>query len=221
MRNAIKLNIVRDGGEASKAGLHVGDLLISYGEFDLLSPEDLTVAIGKNNGKSDVVFVRNGSLMTASVLAGALDVSFGEVSIELPNNIPKSIEKPVPQHEIDRSIEIATAGMIVSTAPSIDGYRATKQLGVISAECVFGMNAFKDFFAGMSDFFGGRSGTTQSALREARETCIKELKKEAAMLGANAIIAVDLDYSEFSGQGKSMLFLVATGTAVCIEQVQQ
>ena len=81
------------------------------------------------------------------------------------------------------------------------------------------MNIFKDFFAAMSDFFGGRSGTTQNILRDARNVCLNELRKEAFDVGANAVIAVDLDYSEFSGKGKSMLFLVANGTAVTVEKI--
>ena len=86
--------------------------------------------------------------------------------------------------------------------------------GVITSECVFGMNIFRDFFAGMTDFFGGRSGASQKVLRDARQTCLTELKKEAYQLGADGVIGIDLDYSEFSGGSKSMLFLVASGTAV-------
>ena len=55
-------------------------------------------------------------------------------------------------------------------------------------------------------------------LRDARKTCLTELRREALMIKANAVIGVDLDYSEISGKGKSMLFLVATGTAVRIEK---
>lgn len=91
-----------------------------------------------------------------------------------------------------------------------------ERLEVISAETAFGMNLFKDFFAGLSDVFGGRSGATQKILRDARRAVLSELKEEAYQLGANAVVAVDLDYSEFSGGGKSMLFVVATGTAVKI-----
>ena len=71
----------------------------------------------------------------------------------------------------------------------------------------------------MTDFFGGRSESTQGVLRDARRTCLNELRKEAFSVGANAVIAVDLDYSEFSGKGKSMLFLVASGTAVTVEKI--
>jgi uncharacterized protein YbjQ (UPF0145 family) len=68
------------------------------------------------------------------------------------------------------------------------------------------MNIFRDIFAAVTDIFGGRSSATQRVLRDARKTCLAELKKEADELGANAVIAVKLDYSEFSGGGKSMLF---------------
>lgn len=88
-------------------------------------------------------------------------------------------------------------------------------------ECVFGINLFRDFFAGLADFFGGRSEATQKVLRDARKTCLYDLKKGAYRVGANAVIAVKLDYSEFFGKGKSMLFLVASGTAVKVEKAAQ
>ncbi len=91
-------------------------------------------------------------------------------------------------------------------------------LEIITAETVYGMNLFRDFFAGLSDKFGGRSKAAQKVLADARRTCLTELKQEAAGLGANAVIAVKLDYSEISGSGKSMLFLVASGTAVKVEK---
>ena len=104
--------------------------------------------------------------------------------------------------------------LTTETAPNI---RITKRVEIITAECVFGLNVFSDFFIGMRDFFGGRSGASQDALRNARRTVLKELKAEAVRVGANAVVAVNLDYSEFSGKGTSMLFVVASGTAVIAE----
>ena len=109
----------------------------------------------------------------------------------------------------------------LTTAQALDGYRVTKTLEVITAECVFGMNFLRDFFSSFTDFFGGRSGATQKVLKDARKTALEELRKEAAELGANAVIGVRLDYSEFSGGGKSMLFLVASGTAVVVESISR
>ncbi len=108
--------------------------------------------------------------------------------------------------------------IILTTADSLEGYKVTKTLEVITAECVFGMNFLRDFFSSFTDFFGGRSNATQKVLKDARKTALEELRKEAEQLGANAVIGVRLDYSEFSGDGKSMLFLVASGTAVVVER---
>lgn len=109
--------------------------------------------------------------------------------------------------------------IILTTEPAMAEYRVIERIEIITAECVFGMNLFRDFFASIRDIFGGRSGAAQKVLRDSRKTCLTELKREALIVGANAIIGVDLDYSEISGDGKSMLFLVASGTAVKVEKI--
>ena len=116
-------------------------------------------------------------------------------------------------------IEELAKGVIVTTESHMPDYRVLERIEVVSAECVFVMNMFKDFFAGVRDIFGGRSASSQKALREARRVCLAELRREALMVGANAVVGVDLDYSEISGDEKSMLFLVATGTAVTVEKI--
>jgi uncharacterized protein YbjQ (UPF0145 family) len=113
-----------------------------------------------------------------------------------------------------RTIEAAVERIKLTTAFSFSQYDVDDELGIVTSECVFGMNIFRDFFAGLTDFFGGRSEASQKVLRDARETCLTELKKEAYELGADGVIGIDLDYSEISGKGKGMLFLVASGTAV-------
>jgi uncharacterized protein YbjQ (UPF0145 family) len=104
--------------------------------------------------------------------------------------------------------------VILTTSSHLEGFRVTQHIDIVSAECVFGMNVIKDMFAGFRDFFGGRNKSSQNALRDARVACLDELRSEASQMGANAVIGIDLYYSEISGGGKSMLFLVATGTAV-------
>lgn len=105
-------------------------------------------------------------------------------------------------------------GITLTTGPDVPNHQIQRVIEVVSAECAFGMNVLSDFFTGVSDVVGGRSGTVQNSLRDARKTVLRELKKEALTVGANAVIGVDLDYSEFTGKGKNMLFTVATGTAV-------
>ena len=112
----------------------------------------------------------------------------------------------------DKAEPIANTKLV--TTHSVPGREIQQALGIVSAECVLGINVFRDMLGGLRDFIGGRSGTHQKALREARETCLRELAQEAGALGADAVVGVDLDYSEISGGGKGMVLLVASGTAV-------
>jgi uncharacterized protein YbjQ (UPF0145 family) len=95
----------------------------------------------------------------------------------------------------------------------IEGRPVKDYLGVVTGEVIVGANIFKDLFAGIRDIVGGRSGSYESTLRDARATALDELKAEAKALGADAVIGVDLDY-ETLGQGGTMLMVTASGTAV-------
>ena len=103
--------------------------------------------------------------------------------------------------------------MLVSTTSVIEGRPVTDYLGVVTGEVIVGANIFKDLFAGIRDIVGGRSGSYESTLRDARATALEELQAEAKALGADAVIGVDLDY-ETLGQGGTMLMVTASGTAV-------
>lgn len=115
------------------------------------------------------------------------------------------------EDEADRT---ETAASIILTTETSHNLTVTDRLGIVTAECVIGMNVFRDIASSARDLFGGRSETMQRGLRQAREAALTELRLEAYDLGADAVVGVDLDYSEISGGGKSMLFLVASGTAV-------
>ena len=106
--------------------------------------------------------------------------------------------------------------MLVTTTPIIEGKRIIHYYGIVSGETIIGANVFRDFLAGIRDFVGGSSGAYEEVLRQAKETAIKEMEEQAARLGANAVIGVDLDYETVWGSG-SMLMVTATGTAVVIE----
>ena len=106
--------------------------------------------------------------------------------------------------------------MLVTTTPIIEGKRIIRYYGIVSGETIIGANVFRDFLAGIRDFVGGRSGAYEEVLRQAKDTAIREMEEQAARLGANAVIGVDLDYETVGGSG-SMLMVRATGTAVTIE----
>ena len=122
-------------------------------------------------------------------------------------------ELEIQEEEVQKKVErdINVEKVILTTAYVVSNREIDHEIEVITSECVYGMNVFRDFFAGARNFFGGRSDATQKVLNDLRETCLYELKALAYDKGADAVIAIDLDYSEFSG---SMLFLVASGTAV-------
>lgn len=107
---------------------------------------------------------------------------------------------------------------IILTTETAHNLPVADRLDIVTAEVVIGMNLFKDIFSAFSDTFGGRSKTMQEGLRQARQNALTELRREAHALGADAVVGVDLDYSEISGGGKSMLFLVASGTAVTLHK---
>ena len=114
---------------------------------------------------------------------------------------------------------IRSPNEVILTTETTSNLKVLKRLDVITAECAYGMNIFKDLFASMSDIFGGRNKSIQNTLKDARKNVLAELQKEAFSLGANAVVGIDLDYSEISGGGKfGMLFIVASGTAVIIER---
>ena len=106
--------------------------------------------------------------------------------------------------------------MLVTTTPSIEGRRITRYYGIVSGETIIGANLFRDFFASIRDIVGGRSGSYEEVLREAKDTALREMQDQAADLGANAVIGVDLDY-ETVGESGSMLMVTAAGTAVSVE----
>lgn len=103
--------------------------------------------------------------------------------------------------------------MIITTTPTVEGRPAQQYLGVVTGEVIVGANIFKDLFAGIRDIVGGRAGAYEATLRSARQTAFEELAQEAARVGANAVVGVDIDY-EVVGQGGTMLMVSVSGTAI-------
>jgi len=105
--------------------------------------------------------------------------------------------------------------MLVVTTNALEGHRITRHLGIVTGEAILGANLFKDLFAGIRDIVGGRSGAYEQELRKARDLALSEMCDEASALGANAVVAVDVDYETIQvGAGGGMLMVTAAGTAV-------
>lgn len=106
--------------------------------------------------------------------------------------------------------------MLLTTTPTIQGHNIQRYIGIVTGETIVGANVIKDFKASLTDFFGGRSGTYEKVLREAKDAALQEMSERAAQMGANAIVGIDLDY-ETVGQASSMLMVTCSGTAVQID----
>ena len=107
--------------------------------------------------------------------------------------------------------------MIITTTAVLSGKEVTDYLGLVSGEAILGANIFRDFFAGIRDIVGGRSGAYEASLREAKDIALREMEEAAQRLGANAVIGVDLDYENITaGNSGGMLMVSASGTAVTV-----
>jgi len=138
------------------------------------------------------------------------------IGLTLSNYCPsckQEIERAADGVTAAKSAKIDAILLTTETAPNLN---IAKRIEIVTAECAFGMNIFKDLFAGVRDIVGGRSQAVQPTMRDARRTALYQLKVEADLVGANAVVGVDLDYVELSSSG-GMVMLVASGTAVIIE----
>ena len=134
------------------------------------------------------------------------------------NIAPTELQLRLQAEEIESTTKTAKIeAILVTTAHTLQGIEVTKYLGFVSTECAYGMNMFKDMFANVRNLVGGRSAAVEDTMRDSRETVLLELKREAYAKGANAVIAVDLDYTQLGAGGNMMVLVTASGTAVVIE----
>ena len=108
--------------------------------------------------------------------------------------------------------------VLVTTTDGFEGRRIVAYKGLVGGDAILGANMFRDFFAGIRDILGGRSGSYEKVLRKAKAEAVADMMEQASELGANAVVGVDLDYETIQIQdGGSMLMVSASGTAVVVE----
>jgi len=83
--------------------------------------------------------------------------------------------------------------MIVTTTDIIQGAEIQSYLGIVTAEVVYGTNALRDFFAGIRDIIGGRTGSYEEVFLKGQRDALAELEKRAQRLGFAA------DYCRWNG----------------------
>lgn len=192
---------VKVGSLAEEMGFQPNDILDTLDGIELTSSEILTEITSKNPGvKLQLVFYRKLDRFEAYIPTTPLGISVAVEDVEQSMGLAKLLEK--------------ASGVKLTTAPFFEGNPVIETLAVVSSECVFGMDIISDFLVSLTDEIGGESNTSQQFLKVAKTRVLNGIKIEAATHNADAVIGLDLDYSEFSGSGKSMLLVVATGTAV-------
>ena len=103
--------------------------------------------------------------------------------------------------------------MIFSTTPTLEGHPIREYRGVVTGETIIGANVFKDFMAGLRDFFGGRSGTYESVLREAKDSAMRGLVQNQVRQKIRAVndaedvtaVVVPVGLHQFSGHIRQLL----------------
>ena len=152
-----------------------------------------------------------------SWLYGGGDICYSCHNKDFTLKVAKEAQASQQQDSDNVQRQEAIEAILVTTAHTLQGIEVTKYLGFVSTECAYGMNMFKDMFANVRNLVGGRSAAVEDTMRDSRETVLLELKREAYAKGANAVIAVDLDYTQLGAGGNMMVLVTASGTAVVIE----
>ena len=103
--------------------------------------------------------------------------------------------------------------MILTTTPSVEGRTIAEYKGVVFGEVISGVNFLRDFAASIRNIVGGRSGSYEQELIDARSKAMEEMSLRAQAIGADAVVGIDVDY-EVLGENNGMLMVTASGTAV-------
>ena len=107
--------------------------------------------------------------------------------------------------------------LFISTTNNVENGKAIAYYGVVSSHLVAGTGFLSDFAAGLSDFFGGRSGSYRRQMESLYDEALDELSDKARQLGANSVLGLKIDMDNISGKGMSMFMITAVGTAAKIE----
>lgn len=105
---------------------------------------------------------------------------------------------------------------LITTAFEIDGYKITKNLGVVRGITVRSRNVFANFAAMIHTLIGGNITLYTELCEKARWEAFEIMVKHAEEIGANAIIGMRYDANEVMSGVTEVL---AYGTAVIVEKI--
>ncbi|MFI5251185.1 MAG: YbjQ family protein [Bacteroidota bacterium] len=106
---------------------------------------------------------------------------------------------------------------MVTTAFSIDGYKVTKNLGIVRGITVRSRSIFGNIGAGIQTIFGGRITLYQELCEQSREEAFELMVAHASQMGANSIIGMRYDANEVAA---GITEVLAYGTAVVLDKAE-
>jgi uncharacterized protein YbjQ (UPF0145 family) len=107
--------------------------------------------------------------------------------------------------------------ILITTATSLEGYKVTKQLGLVRGITVRSRSILGNMAGGFMTIFGGRSAIFTELCENAREEALQLLILHGQQLGANAIINMRYDANEVMN---GLTEVLAYGTAVFVEKIE-
>jgi uncharacterized protein YbjQ (UPF0145 family) len=106
--------------------------------------------------------------------------------------------------------------MLIVTTETVPDYRVTEVKGQCFGVVVRSRGLGGNLMAGLRSIVGGEIHEYTQMLEEARRHAIDRLVENAALMGANAVLAMRFDSSEI---GETMSEIVAYGTAAVIDRL--
>ena len=119
--------------------------------------------------------------------------------------------------EKQKVLQKRASRVLLTSTPTVQGYVITHYIGIDSVELIIATGLFSEVVTNLQDFFGKKSSLFEGKLRDAKNAAKNALKMLAAAQGANAVVAIDMDYTEFSN---NRVALILNGTLVQIEPIQ-
>ncbi|RLA80127.1 MAG: hypothetical protein DRG78_11570 [Epsilonproteobacteria bacterium] len=124
------------------------------------------------------------------------------------------------KHEKDmllKGVNEKKESIFITTETFID-LPIEKRVGIVSSQCIYGINIIKDIFNFVRDIVGGRIKSIESGLDEAKETILDELKEKAFLMGGDAVIGVKIEHTYNNANNGSILSVFGTGTVVILKK---
>ena len=104
---------------------------------------------------------------------------------------------------------------LITTSTALEGYKVTKQLGVVRGITVRSRSIFGNMAGGFLSMFGGKNSIYTELCEKTREEAFQLMMDHANHLGANAVLNMRYDANEVM---QGITEVLAYGTAVYVEK---